>query len=194
MSENNINATVREASGKGGARQLRMAGRIPGVFYYGNETNIPFSVERQEMERFMRNRHTTLNLVLSGEEPRPCVIRELQRDPVSSKIVHIDLLGIRSGEKITVDVPVKLSGLPIGVKADGGLLQTGVTSVSVECLPGDIPNEIVVDVTELKVGHSIYLETLTIPGIRLLGDPKVVLATVAAPATAKGEGGGAPKA
>jgi len=187
MSENIINALPREGTGKGGARQLRMTGRIPGVFYYGSDVNIRFSVDKQEMIRLMRNRHTTLRLAISGDEVRECVIRELQRDPVSSSVVHIDLLGIQSGQKIVVVVPLKLTGLPIGVKSDGGILQHGATMVSVECLPGDIPEEIVVDVSELKLGQSLYLESVELPGIRFMGEPKTVLATVATPTAVKAD-------
>lgn len=185
MAENIINALPRSGTGKGAARQLRLRGRVPGVFYFGSETNISFSVDSMELTRLMRNHHTLLNLIISGEEPRECVIREIQRDPVSDKFVHIDFLGIKSGQKLVIDVPLKLIGIPLGVKSDGGILQRGASSLTIECLPSKIPAEITVDVSNMKVGHSLYLESLVLEDIRLLGEPRLVLASVVAPTLVK---------
>jgi len=187
MSENIINALPRTDSGKGAARQLRRHGRIPGVFYIGSGDSIPLSVDNVELTRLLKNRHTLVQLALGEDNMRECVIRDIQHDPVDERIVHIDFMGITRGQKITVEVPVKLIGTPIGVKTDGGILQHGPKMVSVECLPSQIPEELVVDVTDLKIGQSVFLEKLERPELRLLGDPRLVLATVVAPVVTRDE-------
>lgn len=181
MSENFLTARLRRVSGKGGARRLRLNGSIPGVYYAHNEANIHFAVGVSELRSLLRRRHTIVTLKIDGDEPRPSVIRELQRDPVDDHLIHIDLLGVHSGERIAVRVPVKLVGIAAGVKEGSGILEHGLSELSVECLPADIPEVVTVDVTPLGVGHSVHVRDLRLPNVRVLDDPHALVAHVAAP-------------
>ncbi len=181
MRENILNAQLRAVSGKGGARQSRARGMIPGVYYGRLETNIHFAVPELELGRLLKNRPTILTLNIGDDEPRQCVIRSIQRDPVDAKFVHIDLLAVHSGELITISVSVRLNGIPTGVKDGGGVLEHGLVELSVECDPMNIPERIEVDVSHLQLGHSIHIKDLAIPNVRILEDENAIVAHVATP-------------
>jgi len=181
MSENILNAQLRPVSGKGGARQLRLSGMVPGVYYGHNETNIHFAVRDFDLGRLLRNRHTILLLNIGNDESRQCVIRAIQRDPVDSKPLHIDLLAVHKGELITVTVPLLLMGIPVGVKDSGGVLEHGLNELLVECDPMNIPEQIEVDVTQLQLGHSIHIKDLSYPNLNLLDDENAIVAHVVTP-------------
>lgn len=184
MSENTLNAQHRGEYGKGAARKLRAKGLIPGVYYLHNEVNIPFSVSQIALNRLMRRRHPLINLVIESQRPRECVIRELQRDPVSEAIIHIDLQGFREGERITLTVPIKLTGTPVGAK-EGGILERGIVEASIDCQPKDITDHIEVDVSGLALGHTIHISDLHFPQFKFHHDPHTVVAHVAAPTIMK---------
>ena len=179
--ENSLIARVREARGKGPARQLRQQGFVPGIYYHHGDPNIPFSVSAVDLQHLLRRRHTLISLALEGQEARECVLRDLQRDPVTSEILHLDLMGILAGEKLVVDVPIRLAGVPEGVRTGGGILQSGLKALSVECLPRDIPEYIEVDVSALKIGQSIHVSHLSYPNLRLLDNPQDTVASVQPP-------------
>lgn len=179
--DNQLKATMRDSNGKGPARRVRMTGRIPGVFYYQGQANVVFSVEHKEFLQLLKSKPSLIMLEVEGGESRECIIRELQRDPVTEKILHIDLLGIKRGQKLRVDVKVKLTGTPIGVKTGGGILQQGSTILEVECFPKDIPSEILFDVSELKVGDSVHVRDLDYPELKFMTDLSVVVAQVIEP-------------
>jgi large subunit ribosomal protein L25 len=185
MSENILKAQHRQEGGKGAARQLRLKDRVPGVFYHQNKINLPFSVDAQDLSKLMRHRHTLISLEIDGQSPMDCIIRELQRNPVNEKIIHLDLLGVKSGEKLHLSVPVKLVGLAIGVKSSGGILEHGLAELEIECLPSDIPEVIEVDVSGLDIGHGIHISDLTFPALRFLDDPKSLVATIVPPTIEK---------
>ncbi len=187
MNENVIAARLREPAGKGGARQIRLHGSVPGVFYAHNEQNLFFTISTSDLARLMRGSHTIINLQIEGSDPRPCVIRELQRDPVDDKPLHIDLLGLHSGELITVTIPIKLVGIAIGVKESGGILEHGLAELQIECLPGDIPEVVTMDVSNLGLGQSIHVREVSIPNVKLLDDPSAIVAHVASPTVQKEE-------
>ena len=181
MADNVINAVPRTSYGKGTARQLRFQGRVPGVFYYGHEINFAFAVDTAELSKILREKHALLTIVMEGVQERECVIREVQRDPVDDRLLHIDLLGIKRGQKLSVTISVRMVGIPVGVKTGGGVLQHGLADLDVECLPKDIPREIKVDVSKLEIGQSIFVSDLQFPELKFLNDPKAALATVLMP-------------
>jgi large subunit ribosomal protein L25 len=128
-----------------------------------------------------------LDLKLAGEEgvDRKALIRDLQRDPLSGKITHVDLQHISMTEMISVDVPVHVSGTSIGVKDYGGILEFIQRTLTIECLPTDIPNEVVVDVTALMVHDSIHVRDITVPNARVLSDPDQVVLAIVSPVVEK---------
>ncbi|MBM3329591.1 MAG: 50S ribosomal protein L25 [Calditrichaeota bacterium] len=186
MSDSILNASTRASGGKGAARKTRAAGLVPGVFYYHDE-NIPVEVDRIDLSRLLRGRHKLVSLAIDGTGPRECVFRELQRHPVSGDVLHFDLLGVKRGERVTVTVPVRLTGTPVGVKEGGGILEHGVSEISIECEPGDIPDFIEVDVAALAIGHSIHVSDLDYPQLRFHQDPHTVVAHVASPTLVREE-------
>lgn len=181
MDEISLNATIRQKSGKGVAHRLRSAGFIPGVFYLGGEVNQPIELSAHELQLALKKKPKLLLLKLNDGSQHECVVRELQMDPVTGKYLHVDLLGIVRGKKMTVKVKIELRGTPVGVRVQGGVLQQSVHSVNIECLPKDIPENITIDISELKVGSSVHVRDLPQEIYRILDDPDVTIATVLAP-------------
>jgi len=181
MDGNTLSAAPRSPRGKGSARQLRLNGRIPGVFYHRSDTNIPISIDQMELTKILRSKPPLINLQIEGYEARECVIREIQRDPVDDTIIHLDLMGIKRGQKLTITVPIRLVGIPAGVKTGGGILQSAMKVFEIECLPKDIPSELQVEVGDLQVGQSRHIRDLSFPAIKLLNDPDELVASVVPP-------------
>lgn len=180
-----LTAKLRDGSGKSFARQLRMKGRVPGVFYLLNEENITFDVERHELLKLLRLKPSLINLSIGDQDPRECVFREMQLDPVNEEILHIDLMGFKRGQKLRVTAPVHLIGIPEGVKNEGGILQHGTTELEIECMPRHIPRSIDLDVTALNIGDAIHLRDLDFPNFKFFADEQVVVAMVSEPAILK---------
>lgn len=187
MDENVLVAQPRVAGRKGAARQLRMQGSVPGVFYFGSDVNVTFTVNAKNLDQMLRARYSLLSLEVEGSKPRECVVRSVQRDPVSDKILHVDLLGVRRGQKLTVTVPVRTVGAAAGVKTEGGVLQLTQTEVEIECLPKDIPSIIEIDVSPLMIGMTLTIGDLEFPELRFLASPETTLATVIPPVIVKEE-------
>jgi len=185
MSENLLTVRRRTPSGKGGARQLRKIGQIPGVYYGHNEPPLHFALNAMDLSRLLRGHHRIINLQIEGEEVRPCLIRELQRDPVDDKPYHIDMLAVHTGEKLTTNVPVRFVGLALGVKDSGGILEHSLMELSVECLPADIPEFVEVDVSALDIGDSLHVSDISIPGVEFLDDANTLIVHVSLPSTHK---------
>jgi len=185
MDENKLLALPRSTSGKGYARQLRLKGRIPGVFYYRSDINVPFSVDEADLLKLLRNKPPLVDLNIEGHDSRECVIRYIQRDPVDDNIIHIDLMGIKRGQKLNVTVPVRITGTPVGVKTGGGILQTSMKELEVRCLPKDIPSELVIDVSDLEIGQSRHVRDLSYTDLKLLDDPDELIASVVPPTIIK---------
>lgn len=185
MENNLLPAKPRHDNGKGAARKIRFLKRIPGVFYYSGTDNIPISVDYDDLRKILLAKPSLIMLEIEGHNPRECVIRELQRNPVDDALLHIDLLGIKRGQRLIVTVPVRLEGLPVGVKSSGGILQKGLSELDIKCLPKDIPQEITVDVTELNIGQSVYVRDIESPLFELLVEGRAVVATVVPPTVIK---------
>jgi len=185
MEDNILNAIPRTSSGKGIAREIRRQDRIPGVFYYRGDQNVPLSVSSIDLSKLLRAKPSLINLHIEGHDPRECILRDIQRDPVEDTVLHIDLMGIKRGQKLTVTVPVRLTGIPEGVKTGGGILQTGLNELEIECLPKDIPSMVEVDVTRLLIGQAMHISEIDFPALKLLHDPDEVVAIVVPPTVIK---------
>ena len=185
MAEITINAEKRTKLGGSTANQLRGQGRVPGVLYGGGKPSIPFHVKELDLRPLIYTHEThTVMLKLDGSSMR-AILREVQFHPVTDRVSHIDLIAIREGQKMKIDVPVNLVGTAIGTK-DGGILDFSLHKISVECLPDSIPEHIDVDITDLKIGHSIHVSDLPAQtGFTITADPHAVIVTVAAPKTAE---------
>ena len=178
-----LSGTRRERLGKGGARKSRAAGHIPGVLYGHGETPIPVQVPAREFDLALRHHkgsNPLVNLKVDGGE-YTALIRAVQFDPLSRDILHLDFQHISLTETVEVEVSVHVTGLAIGVKDGGGILELITRQIEVRCLPTAIPSAIDVDVTALAVGDSIHVRDLSVKDVTILTDPDATVATVVAP-------------
>jgi large subunit ribosomal protein L25 len=183
MSEMSIQVDKRERTGKGGNRQARMRGQIPAVVYGSGKESVPIEVNRKSFIEMMKkagseNPILVLKLSDTGQE-RHAIVRDMQRDPVSRQVIHIDFQRIEMTDKVRVTVPVELVGTSYGVKTQGALIDFVVREVHIECLPGDIPKHLELDVTELHAGQHAEAKDLKLPeGVTLLDEPERVILSV----------------
>lgn len=200
MSEQrSIEVRKRATVGANANRRLRAAGKIPAVVYGGGKDTVPVQVDRKILIDLLKsggseNAIFLLKLADSGGQERHAMIRDMQIDPVSRQVVHIDFQRILMTEKIRVQVPIELTGTAHGVKVEGGFLDFVHREIQVECLPGDIPRSVELDVTPLHVGQHVEARELTLPdGVTLAEEPdrvvvSLVHAKTEAVAAADGEG------
>lgn len=181
MSVVGIEATKRESSGTKNARAMRRDGKVPGNFYTAGKEAISLVFDTREMSYFLNHGHGLVDLKVEGEKSvRKCVLQEVQYDPVTEDVLHVDFLGVKMGEKMQLTVPLSFAGNPVGVR-HGGLLQEVLRELNIECLPKDIPDVIEVDVSELEIGDSIHISDLSFPNITILNDPNDAVAMVIMP-------------
>jgi len=185
MAELTINAEKRTKLGGSTALQLRQKGRVPGIIYGHGEPSVAFHVKELDLRPLIYTNEThTVNLNLDGN-PTRCILREVQFHPVTDRVSHIDLIVIHAGEKIKIDVPITLVGAAIGVK-DGGVMDFSLHKLSIEVLPDQIPAHIDLDISDLKIGHSLHVSDLPAnAGYTVLTDAHAVIVTVAAPKAAE---------
>lgn len=176
----------RTAVGKGVARKLRQAGRIPAVYYGRGEEPIVLAVGLKDLQEVIaraEGSNVIVDLKVDGEGSgdRKALIREIQRDPVGGRILHLDLQHISLTERIVVEVPVVLVGIAIGVKEGGGILEHLLREVEVECLPTDIPSRLELDVTALQIGDSLHVSDLKADRVEIKTEADRTIATVVPP-------------
>jgi large subunit ribosomal protein L25 len=178
-------AESRTSKGKGAARSARRAGRVPAVIYGHHREPASLTVDAAALSRLLTVDHATralLDIAVDGKAPVKALIREIQRDPVRwQDVVHLDLYEVNANEKITVKVPVHLTGTAEGVRNGGGILEHPVRELTVKLFPADIPEHFEVDVTNLAIGKSIHVSELAIPKAEILDDGALVVAAVVAP-------------
>jgi large subunit ribosomal protein L25 len=182
-----LQAAIRTTTGKGAARTLRRQGKVPGVIYgHGREAEAVM-IDTGALNRMLVGISAGTAIVDVAVDDRPPVkalIREIQRDAVRpSEILHLDLYEVRSDEEITLEVPVRLIGVPDGVRNFGGVLDHVLRELEIEVLPSNIPEHVELDVTELAIGHSLFVRDIDVPNARVLNDPDTPICTVVAPRT-----------
>ena len=183
MERQTLQAEKREDVGKGAARSLRRSGSIPAVIYRGNKST-PLKLDAKELSTFIKatsGDQVLVNLKL-GDGEKLVLLKDFQTDPVGGELLHVDFFEVSLKEKVKVAVHIALKGEPIGVKRDKGILQYGLRDIEVECLPGDIPGQLELDISELETGKSLHVKDLEIPdNVTLLSDPAEVVVLVAVP-------------
>jgi large subunit ribosomal protein L25 len=176
-----IEAQKRDKIDKASRSALRKEGKVPAIFYSKHHEPLPVQFSERAIHPLVFTSKTSLiTLNVEGHEELDCIIKEVQFDPVTEKIVHIDLLGLKKGEKIQIEVPVKLIGNAIGIK-EGGILQHTLHKVEIECLPSDIPEHLEIDVANLKLGQAIHAGDLKFDNFILLNSPEAIIAAVTHP-------------
>ena len=171
MAEIILKAQIRDYKGRAEGNKARREGKVPGVFYLKNEKNIAIEVEALDLRPLIYTAETHIvSLELSDGSTEMCMLRDVQFDPITDKVVHFDLMGLIKGQAVKFEVPVTLEGQPVGVKA-GGVLTQVLLKVEVECMPKDLPEHIALDVTNLEAGQTLTVGDLTLEGITILNDP-----------------------
>jgi large subunit ribosomal protein L25 len=182
-----LQVSTRTASGKGAARTLRRSGKVPGVIYGHGREPEAVAVDTMALNKMLVGisaATTIVDVAIDGRAPVKALIREIQRDSLRpAEILHLDLYEIQAHEKITLEVPVRLVGIPDGVRNFGGVLDHSLRELEIEVLPGDIPEHVELDVTALAIGHSLFVRDLQVPKARILNDPDTPVCTVVAPRT-----------
>lgn len=184
MATAQLSASPRNTVGKGAARTLRSAGQIPAVIYGHAREPQSLAVPTREFEKLLERvsaESTVIELNLDGGVART-LIREIQRHPFKKQILHIDFQELVAGEKVTVNVPIVLTGTPEGVRVSGGILSQVMSELSILVDPVNIPRRIEADVTNVAIGHSLHVSDLKVPeGIEVLAEAEATVAVVSAP-------------
>src|SRR5215213_10161515 len=183
----NLQVATRTATGKGAARSLRREGKIPGIIYgHGREAE-SVAIDNAALSKTLLGISagtTILDVTVDGRSPVKALIREIQRDSLRpAEIIHLDLYEVRSDEEITLAVPVRLIGIPDGVRNFGGVLDHVLRELEIEVLPSNIPEHVDLDVTALTIGHSLFVRDVKVENARVLNDPDTPICTVVAPRT-----------
>ena len=183
MAEVTLEVSRREGTGKTVTGKLRREGKVPAVVYGGQKEPVAITVDRKAIsELIAKSDHGVRSIFLlkmaGTEQQRHAMIKDIQIDPISRKMTHVDFVRVVLDEKVRVTIPVHVKGTAIGVK-EGGLLDFQVRDLHVECLPGQIPDAIDIDVSSLG-GHEYYrISDLKLPeGVRVLDDPERVVVGV----------------
>ena len=176
MQQTQMKIEARTSTGKGISRRLRAAGRIPGIVYGRGVEPVAISLEPKALNAAIAGEGGLNNLITlegGGDLDKVVVIvAEIQRDVIKRTPEHVDLHRVNMTEKIRVTVPVSLVGTAAGVK-EGGLLDFAHHSLHVECLPGQIPEHIEVNIADLKIGHAIHVNEISFPeGVKCVDNPK----------------------
>ena len=176
-----LSAETGRTTGSPSSRRLRAADRIPGILYGHGMTPVVLSVARRDLRVALSGpagQNTILTLSVDGSSYN-AVVKEMQRHPVRRNVSHIDFVQINLTEEIVMSVPVHLTGVAKQVVAAGGLVDAAVDSIEVRTTPANVPNEIVIDITDLTPESVIHLADLKLPaGVVAVGDPDMLIATV----------------
>lgn len=179
-----LSAEHRTEAGKGIARSLRRQGYMPAVIYRAGKAT-PIKLKKQDIVNFLNStmgEQVMLNLRFSDGNTRLALLKDYQVDPVKGELLHTDFYEVSLKEKVRVTVSIVLTGEPVGVKKEGGILQQAHSELEIECLPDVIPSHLEIDVSGLKVGHSLHVRDLSLQeGIKVFDNPEEVIATVIAP-------------
>jgi large subunit ribosomal protein L25 len=176
-----LEAQPREAGTKNDARRVRREGKIPAVVYGAGKDALTVSVDPRQVSRILHSEtghNTVFDLAMNGERTKAMIV-DWQYEPIKGSLLHIDLKRIAMDKKLTVNVPIELVGEPAGVKQQGGILEQITREVEVECLPGDIPNEIELNVSELVFGTVLRISDLPKNDkVKYLSDPEQPVAHI----------------
>ena len=180
-----VESQIRQEFGKNANRRLRAAGRVPGIVYGRNMEPVAVSVEPKDLDRILLSGtgHNTIFKLKYQDQERNVLIRAHQRDPVGEEFLHADFMAVSMDRTMIFDVPVEIVGTAAGVKMFGGILDLVVREIHLECLPGNLPDHIRVDVNDLQIGDSVRVEHLEVDAdkVKILSDPDLTILTIAAP-------------
>jgi large subunit ribosomal protein L25 len=179
-----VEARPRAEVGKNVNRRLRAQGLIPGVLYGARKGAVAVAVSPKDIGAILRSaagENTLFDIQLDGSR-RKVILKEFQVDPIKSRLLHADFYEVALDQALQVTVHIELTGVPVGVKVEGGVLDFVTRDLEIECLPTDIPDKFVVDVSDLALNKHIRVSDIKAPDkVKVLTDPDVVIAHVVAP-------------
>jgi large subunit ribosomal protein L25 len=179
-----IKSEKRQGLGKNAARRLRAQGFVPAVLYGESMDSVPLVLNKKDVVRILKleSGENTIFRVGFDAEEYDAMIRELQVEPATDELLHVDLIRIAMDKPIRVTVPIVHRGDPVGVKAEGGFIDFVTREVDVECLPRDIPESIEIDISGLHIQQVFKVENVTAPaGVRILTEPGTALVLISVP-------------
>ena len=180
-----LQAESRTDTGKGAARSLRRAGKIPAVIYGPKRAPAALAIDHAHLIRVLTGisaGSTILDIAVPGQPPVKALIREIQRNPLrQDDVLHLDLYEVRPDQKIVLEVPVHLTGTADGVRNFGGVLDQVMHKLQIRVLPADIPTSIDIDVTVLAIGKSVFVRDVRLAAGEILNDPNLPVCSVVAP-------------
>lgn len=181
-----LKAEKREGTGKGVARKLRQAGRVPAVLYGRDLESMHLSVDAHDAELLFHSisvDNTIVTLEVEGEkESFDTLVREIQMHPWKTDMLHVDFLRIQAGVEVDLDVPIILEGIPAGVRLAGGVLEQVIHDLPIRCIPSKIPESFVVDVTELELNDTLHVSDIELEeGVEVRVAPERTICSVAVP-------------
>jgi len=184
MSEVKLKAKIRD-TGKKAVKKSRNKGWVTGVYYSKGEDNVYLEADPLDLRPVVYTSLTRIvELQIEGEEDvRRCVLKDMDFDPITEDLLHFDLLGIKAGQELTVEIPIDLQGTPIGFQ-EGGLLSQSLYGVSVTCLPKDLPESIILDISELALGDSLHISDVDIPDVEFNLPEDAIICTIVQPRVA----------
>ena len=181
-----LRAEIREGTGKGMARKLRVKGLLPAIFYGPRSKAIPLVIDAKEFAKTLQteageNVLIDLDILKDNQSARKVVmVKDLQIDPLKRITLHADFYEVAMDEIVTVEVPIHLVGKPEGIKM-GGILEQVRRVIQIQCLPADIPKSIDVEVSSLKIGDSVHVQEIKVEKAKILADTNFTIATVVPP-------------
>jgi large subunit ribosomal protein L25 len=179
-----INVEKREETGKGAARSLRRKDIVPGILYRGGGS-LPIKLPKKEIMQFINTtsgQQVMVTLHFSDGDSKLALIKEFQVDPLRRELLHADFFEVSLTEKLKVNVRILVTGEPIGVKRDNGILQYHLREIEIECFPDKVPGHVDIDASGLEIGQALHVRDLKLgEDIRIITDPGEVIVNVIAP-------------
>lgn len=183
-----LKAEARSGTGKKVAKDLRKKSIIPANVYKGGKDAVSLQVTEEALNEVLHTKageNVIITLKISGESSmsdKTVLIKEIQREPIKDRILHVDFNEISLTEVLKVNVPLASRGESAGVKIDGGILEHVMWELQIECLPTAIPEKIEIDVSSLKIGDAVYVKNITVPeGVKVITDPELIAMIVKPP-------------
>ena len=180
--ENKLEVEKRTKANKKDLKELRKSGKIPGIYYsYDSKESLPFFIEQSVINNALKSDANIFAINVGGKD-RTVLFKSVQYHPVTEQMTHIDLYGVNMNKPVIVKVPINLIGTPIGVKEEGGILNQVSQEIEVKCLPGDIPNELDINIDELSIGDTIIAESVKLDDtLELISSADMLIVSVTVP-------------
>ncbi len=180
-----IKAEKRDTGGKNAARRIRREGNVPAILYGPDVENVSLALNKRDIFDILKSEtgENTIFQVAIEKDKLEVMIKDYQQDVTTDELLHVDLFRISMDQEIRVSVPIVLTGDAVGVKAEGGFVESATREVEVECLPKDIPENIEVDISALHLNQSLKIEDLApMEGVKVISDPQAMIVLIKAPA------------